>query len=542
MEACCVVVVCLILGYVIIQIMIAASKASDEKQREINTKKYDLERKRNTLNSQLDSLKMQEKSFYDSVKCFFGGGGGTYASVYGSAMNTIKIMESQVTAMKETISLMRRANAALVSSSRREDQSEHISNEEEAISQKAPQAISRVNHMAESFKAFGEKVHMLPASKMMDDKKYGNINKKYWDYVSSVNRANAANFLEKCENLLNSTEFDEIYKLDINAILDCVWIFAIEKTFSASDFKRAKSVFYRIYKENHVDVIIADLYAKKKVGGEEVLRDSIRELLKVQHSSEKLTLIASSLMWMNAYQSESMVLQHMLTTGKEMNAKTQERLHSLTNGGGKAPTGFNVRSSDNYLYFDVSALAWKDDEYIGLFENLTFQDRILTYSLAVRDENKDLFIAQGINVPSTRAVLAKLKNVFADGYSSVTAQIVNSIALSGSGEERMEGILVTTKECKQMGILMHVVRIGKKLIIKFYTLFMPTGADLAVQKQQALSMYKKLSLPVTSWESSLKDAMLMAVEQLLNANAMSGAKENDKTPESDVAGFDEPIF
>lgn len=47
----------------------------------------------------------------------------------------------------------------------------------------------------------------------------------------------------------------------------------------------------------------------------------------------------------------------------------------------------------------VDVLDWKDDEYIGLFENLAFQDKALTYSLAVRDENKDLFIAQGINVP-----------------------------------------------------------------------------------------------------------------------------------------------
>ena len=100
----------------------------------------------------------------------------------------------------------------------------------------------------------------------------------------------------------------------------------------------------------------------------------------------------------------------------------------------------------------------------------------------------------------------------------------------------MDGILVNAAESKQMGILIHIARIGKKLIIKFYTLFMPTGSDIATQKQQALSMYKKLSPTVTMWESSLKDTMLMAVEQLLNTNAQSA-------PSSDIPGvMDEPVF
>lgn len=279
------------------------------------------------------------------------------------------------------------------------------------------------------------------------------------------------------------------------------------------------------------------------MGGEDVLRDSVRSLLKVEQDSQKLTLIASGLMWMNAYQSENIVLQHMLTTGREMTAKTQERLHSLTNCGGKAPSGFDVRSSNNSLYFDVSALAWKDDEYIGLFENLAFQDRTLTYSLAVRDENKDLFIAQGLNVPNRKDILKKFNDTFVEEYgSNVTTQEANCIALSGSGEEKMDGILVTSNECKQMGILIHIARIGKKLIIKFYTLFMPTGSDLVAQKQQALSMYKKLSPSVTMWESSLKDTMLMAVEQLLNAGVDIGMTQTDNVSESGGVDSNEPIF
>ena len=91
--------------------------------------------------------------------------------------------------------------------------------------------------------------------------------------------------------------------------------------------------------------IIADLYAKNQMGGEDVLQETVRNLLKTNCSGNQLTIIASVLMWMKAYKSEAMILQHMLANGMEMNAKTQERLHSLTNGGGKAPGSFEVKSS-----------------------------------------------------------------------------------------------------------------------------------------------------------------------------------------------------
>jgi hypothetical protein len=296
-----------------------------------------------------------------------------------------------------------------------------------------------------------------------------------------------------------------------------------------------------LVENEHIDVIIAELYAMKQMGGEDVLREYIRNLLKRIYSSEDLALIASALKWMNAYQTENTVLQHMLSTGKQMTPKMQERLHSLANGGGKAPDGFNVTSSGSAVYFDVSALAWKDEDFTGLFENLAFKEKNLTYSLAVRDENKELFLTGGVAVPGTPAILNKLNSVFMEEYGTVVSIAKkNCIALSGSGEERMEGILVQSSECRQMGILVHVARIGKKLNIKFYTLFMPTGARLSDQKQQALSLYKKLSPSVTMWESSLKDTALMAIQQLLNAAPQTTFTSDPVSHDSDSS--DGPIF
>ena len=127
-------------------------------------------------------------------------------------------------------------------------------------------------------------------------------------------------------------------------------------------------------------------------------------------------------------------------------------------------------------------------------------------------------------MPGVASVLNKFQSAFAKEYGSgVRAKAVKCVAMSGSGEEKMRGILAVTDQCRQMGILMHIAKIGKKMNIKFYTLFIPESRNLSEQKQQSLSMYKKLSPTVTMWESSLKDTMLRAVEQLINTGTMTGA-------------------
>lgn len=517
MEACCNIILFGAVGYGIWMLYLAYQEAQAKKRKRINDSLA-------AFNGAQSSFSSRENQIRSLITQFFASTAVTarYENTYAELAQTIAWFDSDIDKMAA-------ANNKLIQDAREQDQSSKIA----ALKNRSiPQAKS----IAEGFLAFGKKIESFPANVMMEDS-YGKVNKAYWDEINSMSRADAMDYINRCEYLLGNTDFSNLYAIDLNKVLKCIWFFATEKTFSASDFQKAQNVFSRIYKRTHSDVIIADLYAKKKMGGEDVLRDTIRGLLKVEQDSQKLTQIASALMWMNAYQSENTVLQHMLTSGKEMTAKTQERLHSLTNGGGKAPSGFEVKSGINELYFDVSALAWKDDEYVGLFENLAFQDKILTYSLALREENKDLFIPQGIQVPSAEEVLNKLNAVFSEEYGSgVTARIVNCIALSGSGEEKMDGIVASSRECRQMGILIHIARIGKKLIIKFYTLFTPADSDLAAQKQQALSMFKKLSPTVTMWEGSLKDTMLMAVEQLLNTSAQSAPSS------SSAASPDETVF
>ena len=350
---------------------------------------------------------------------------------------------------------------------------------------------------------------------------------QYYSRIGNIcgkKREEVVEYIIKCKKALDNNRIDMICKININKIVESMWFFAREKHFVSSDYQMALEVFNKIYRQEHVDCVFMDLYIKYKIGGEEVIRESIHKLLKSECMAEKLEIIASGLMWMNAYRSEYMVLQYMISKGIEMSIKAQERLFCLSSGAGEVAKGFAVESSDQRLYFDVSTLAWKDTEYVGFFENLVFQDKELSYSLAIRDESKELFIAKGMEVPQNKIILEKFKTVLEDEYGNgISVESIKGFLLSGSGEEELNGFLICIEECKQLGIFVHIAKIGKKFMIKFYTLFMPTATEVLVQKQQALSMHNKLSPTVTMWESSLKDTTLMAVEQILNTE-MKGNK------------------
>ena len=221
----------------------------------------------------------------------------------------------------------------------------------------------------------------------------------------------------------------------------------------------------------------------------------------------------------------------MLDNGVQMPVKAQERLHSLANGGGKAPNIYNARTSSS---FDVSSIGWSDADFNNFFDNLSFQEKKLSYSLAMRDEDKNLLISSPINLPDNIEIANILNGKFSYEYGNVVkATSKNFVALSGSGKETIPGILIQSKECKHMAILVHIARIGKKLSIKFYTLFMPVGATANDQKQLAISLFKKLSPTVSTWESSMKDSVLLIIQQILNSGTPTQPRTETYNPNDD---------
>lgn len=393
--------------------------------------------------------------------------------------------------------------------------------------------INAMKEKVEKYDAFVSTIKALPMSLMMDANNYGNINKEYWDKIRSLNKDSVEEYIEMCSTILNDYNYEKVYTLDANRVMECMWFLATDKPYSAEAFHNAMRVYRCVMKSSQIDAEIAEMYAMRQVGGEDVLRDRVRMILdKCTYIPEQLTIIASSLMWMNAYRSENTILEYMLSKGMPMSEKAQERLHALANGGGKAPSSYDVNENkdENTLYFDVSSLAWREDEYLGMFDNLAFQEKKLAYALAIRDDDKNLVIPQGVSFENAEEICRKLNLLFTEEYGEMAGvKTKMGVALSGSGEERIEGYLAMTDECSQLGVFTHVARIGKKMNIKFYTLYMPSEEEISLQKQKVLSMYKKMSPSVSMWESSLKDTFLLGIQQMLNQTTQTTESMNTIT-------------
>lgn len=466
--------------------------------------------RQNQINAEIRNLKSQitkeKENAFSSLKDYFMHEDG---NIYRIQRNFI-----------DCIAKMTSINDNLIRLSKKDDMNAEI-NSTKSTAKKIDQFINYVNS--------------LPPCFMMDVDNYGKINKSFWDKIQSLER-----------NPFNEVQIDYEEILDnrtiLGDIIQRIWFYATEKPYSAKDFKNATHCFYRIYDYLHLDACIAELYALNQVGGESALAPRIREVLKEKWNESSLTQIASSMMWMKAYQAENIVLQSMLSSGMQMSSKTQERLHALSIGGGKTLHGFEVEIDKDIPYFDISALAWKDVDYNGLFDNLSFKDEKLNYSLAIRDEDKELIIAKGINVPSSEKILEKINESFKEEYGDdVLIKFSKCIALSGSGEEELDGFIAVPNECSYMGVLMHIARIGKKLNIKFYTLFIPTENEVSVQKQKALSLFNKLSPTVSMWEGSLMHTMLITLQQMLNESNEVRLDVDQELDKSD-SSKEEPIL
>lgn len=170
----------------------------------------------------------------------------------------------------------------------------------------------------------------------------------------------------------------------------------MKKPYSADDFTcvlYARELYYK--KAPYEEVEIAKIYIAKQLSANNVLRDNINNIIK--NCSAGYEVIASALMWLKDYEDERRILEAMLKKNIQMSPKLQERLKALSKGRNAVPI-HEIQNNHKFV-FDVSALSWKIEMYQGLFEDLAFQEKVLTYALAVRDENKELVLNSMTQVP-----------------------------------------------------------------------------------------------------------------------------------------------
>lgn len=479
---------------------------SIKKKQEENARKW--EARNNRINEHYSRIESYREGFINTISSFFKNR-TSYGPFYDSGKDFIsRQYEGAYNALRSNIDGIQRENVALGAESARPNK----------------EVVKELEIKADQFKEFGDRILATTFKTMVNPAEYGKIDMSYW---KTINKKQSDQFLNDVNSWLTNAETEKFRSIQPNKILTIAWYYAIQIPYSTQKFNNARDIFCGIYRREFADLTIAEFYAIKQMGGGNVLRDRVNTILKDNvnkkiYDTEELIMIASGLAWMKAYEEEILVLQHLLNTGQQMPPKAQERLYLLSNGGGNAPSVYDVRSSGDKLVFDVSSLAWRDEDYTGLFKKLQYQREVLNYSLAIRDEDKTLSLTQGMEAPTTESTLQKMKEVFYTEYGNTAAVSLRQCeALSGVGKESIEGILAEPKKYSQMGVLVHIAHIGTRLNIKFYTLFMPVGNDWQTQNQQAISIYKRISPDMSVWESSMKETTLKAIQQLLNTTYRS---------------------
>ncbi len=194
--------------------------------------------------------------------------------------------------------------------------------------------ISAAMKKVQDFNRFGKKVTSFPETKMFNTSSYGDVDKVFWNSVAALNKDKAKWIITEHEKLLNSNNYSSIYTLDIDMMLRVIWFYAFQKPYSAESFKKAVDNFNKIQEKEHIDVVTANFYIMKQIGGEEVLENRVKQMLFNEHNgintSKRLSKVASALMWMGAFRSEKIVLQYMLSNNMQMSPEIQERLRSIS--------------------------------------------------------------------------------------------------------------------------------------------------------------------------------------------------------------------
>lgn len=372
---------------------------------------------------------------------------------------------------------------------------------------------------------------------------YGEVNHDLLNKANRMTKEKADAFTDLYINSFKNKDWLTFSRIPLNDILYIMWFYALTKPFDSNHFEEISKIYCHAYQRYSIESFIAKCYAMMQVATEDVISDQIRshlqyltvsKALKNQRSSfDELHQLSSALMWMKAYKSEEQVLQFMLKNNVLMSAKEQERLHLLSTSANINLNFTNHSSSSDLKAVRMDSLDWKSEEYTSFFNNLAFQNKNLTDILALRDDHKDLVLSSNFALPPLNVISEKIQATFYDEYgdaAKVSLEKINSITLDDS--EEMEGLLAVSNEVSSLGIFTLLIRIGKKLNIKFYTLYLPEDVSVEQQTKKVISMHKKINPTVTMWEKSLKDTFLTAIEQVLNSSSISSKRIDSSEIES----------
>lgn len=325
------------------------------------------------------------------------------------------------------------------------------------------------------------------------------------------------------ENILHITDNDNddfigmlrVFNLDfLKKMASLMWYYAKKKTFDSDSFYESCSFFdeYTATNQHIAERVIAEIYAKNQMGGIELVRQDIDKynniIIKGRAFYQKD--IVSALAWMELYDLELIVLKNIVNAKGTLTDSMQERLIFLSDGGTYNIKFYDIKSVNNWLYYDSSSCTWTPKEYDIFFKKISMKNISLNYSLSINIWRKTIPLKSGQKVNNN--IYNEFINMIQDFDGEVTCKQVKAKAIDLENLIYENAILFEFKSERNrcMSILFSCEKFGRNLNLVILTMFTPEK-DLSPKdmKTYALAISKNI------YVESFRESILQAIDEVL---------------------------
>lgn len=388
--------------------------------------------------------------------------------------------------------------------------------------------IKRLELMWANYYNFKNKnLKMIYPSLYFDNKRY---NTEYMNEIMLLDCKSMKKKTDEINKILDS-DVDEVYwnnvwNFDVKELMKYAWNIALNSNSDnykefGSQFVDVKALFYRLTRFFNIQMYLAELQQQINLFGKEPIQYKINTYLKdsgVEKSSNDLNELSSFLEFHQLLNEEKTILKLMVSLGFELSVYKAKRLNYLENYKEDGPQKLEVEHKGQ-LNFDVASIEWRENDVNEFFKQLDLNKQALDYSLAINLEDKDIIMEKGVKLPGLDEICKQINSDLDEEFDGeVRAQCKNATIISENIKEELEGIYLEIDDCPTMTLLVNKIKIGKKLNIRFYTLYTPTDHDINNQKNECMALIKKISPTISVWEKSVKETILLSLQHILNSN------------------------
>lgn len=328
--------------------------------------------------------------------------------------------------------------------------------------------------------------------------------------------------IEKCKNnvFLNNTGYFEgiaeyMSSARLNAASALLWHYADKTPFEKENFYNAVNEVNMIRcggnDYNAFECVLAEIYIKNKLGGEDLVRQNIDEIMSNAEIRNPIFArkLCSFLAYLGAYNVEYEVLKRVVDAKIELTQEMQDRLSFLANGGTSSKLKiYNVQNTDKFL-FDSSTDGWSAEDFEALLSKFRMDRKTLNYSLLINSWKKTLPLVKGKKF-STEALHNEFINLMDDFDGEITYErtAVSAVNMDNINYDDCALFRFCTNRNKGLSMLFNCEKFGRNLNITISTLFTPSD-DIA--NDEMIGCIK--SILSSTYVDSFRESILQTVDE-----------------------------